>query len=175
MKNSKSFTIGDRTIGSGYPCIVVAEIAQAHDGSLGAAHAYIDAVAKSGADGIKFQTHIAHAESTPQEQFRKKIFPQDASRYDYWKRMEFTPEQWLGLSSHARDKKLIFLSTPFSNEAVDLLVKLDIPAWKVGSGEIGNLPLIEKMALTGKPVLLSSGMSPWSELDAAVTCVESNV
>ncbi len=174
MNNYKSFTLGDRSIGNGYPCVVIAEIAQAHDGSLGAAHAYIDAVARSGADGIKFQTHIANAESTPHEKFRKQIFPQDASRYDYWKRMEFTPEQWLGLANHARDKRLIFLSTPFSEEAVDLLEKLDVPAWKVGSGEIGNLPLITKMALTGKPVLLSSGMSPWSELDAAIECVISN-
>jgi len=174
MRAARSFSLLNRNIGEGHRCFVIAEIAQAHDGSLGAAHAYIDAVARCGVDAIKFQTHIADAESTPHEEFRKNIFPQDASRYDYWKRMEFTPEQWSGLASHAREKGLIFLSTPFSAEAVDLLEKIDIPAWKVGSGEIGNMPLIEMMALTGKPVLLSSGMSPWAELDAAVNCIVSN-
>jgi len=163
--------IADKTIGLDCPSFVIAEIAQAHDGSLGMAHAYIDAVAKVGADAVKFQTHIAKEESTPQEQFRTNVFPQDATRYDYWKRMEFTFEQWVGLALHAKEKGLIFLSSPFSLRAVELLDQLDVPAWKIGSGEIGNLPILEHVALTGKPVLLSSGMSDWIELDAAVTCV----
>ncbi|QQS47118.1 MAG: N-acetylneuraminate synthase family protein [Acidobacteriota bacterium] len=153
------------------PCLIVAEIAQTHDGSLGTAHAYIDAVARTGARAIKFQTHIAAAESTPGEPWRVKFSPQDETRYDYWKRMEFTPEQWSGLAEHARRKGLIFLSSAFSFEAVELLEELDVPAWKAGAGEISNLPLIRKMAETGKPVILSSGMSDWDELDAAVNCV----
>ncbi len=153
------------------PCLIVAEIAQTHDGSLGTAHAYIDAVARTGAQAIKFQTHIAAAESTPGEPWRVKFSPQDETRYDYWKRMEFTPEQWAGLAEHARRKGLIFLSSAFSFEAVELLEELDVPAWKVGAGEISNLPLIRRMAETGKPVILSSGMSDWDELDAAVNCV----
>ncbi len=161
-------------IGIGHPCIVIAEIGQAHDGSLGAAHAYIDAVANTGADVIKFQTHIAEAESTPRECFRVANFPQDRTRYDYWKRMEFSSEQWSGLVLHARERGLIFISSPFSVEAVDLLERLDVPAWKIGSGELQNLPLLEKIASTGKPVLLSSGMSPWEELDEAVACLSSN-
>ena len=151
--------------------LLIAEIAQAHDGSLGTAHAYIDAVADAGADAVKFQTHIAAAESTPAEPWRVKFSPQDASRYDYWKRMEFTEKQWHGLAAHARERGLIFLSTPFSPEAVELLERVGVPAWKVGSGEVSNLPLLRRMAATGKPVILSSGMSPWDELDAAVKCV----
>jgi N-acetylneuraminate synthase len=146
----------------------VAEVAQAHDGSLGTAHAYIDAVAAAGVDAIKFQTHIAAAESTPAEPWRVKFSPQDESRYDYWKRMEFTEEQWQGLKQHAHDKGLLFLSTPFSIEAVDLLQRLDVAAWKVASGELDNPILLERMAKTGKPVLLSSGMSCFADLDAAV-------
>ncbi|MBF0244776.1 MAG: N-acetylneuraminate synthase family protein [Planctomycetes bacterium] len=153
------------------PCLIVAEIAQAHDGSLGTAHAYIDAVARTGANAIKFQTHIATAESTPEEPWRVKFSPQDETRYEYWKRMEFSPAQWSGLAEHARECKLVFLSSAFSFEAVSLLDPLSIPAWKVGAGEISNLPLISKMAKTGKPVILSSGMSDWNELDAAVNCV----
>lgn len=149
-------------------------MAQAHDGSLGTAHAYIDAAAQAGADAIKFQTHIASAESTPGEPWRVKFSRQDATRYDYWRRMEFTEEQWFGLAAHAEERGLIFLSSAFSFEAVDLLERVGVPAWKVGAGETSNIPLLEKMAATGKPVILSSGMSGWEELDAAVNCVRSN-
>jgi len=152
-------------------CLIIAEVAQAHDGSLGAAHAYIDAIANAGADAVKFQTHIAAAESTPGEPWRVKFSPQDATRYDYWQRMEFTEEQWGGLARHASERGLIFLSSAFSFEAVDLLNRIGAPAWKVGAGETTNLPMIERMARTGKPVILSSGMSTWAELDAAVECV----
>lgn len=155
-------------------CLIVAEVAQAHDGSLGTAHAYIDAAAQAGADAIKFQTHIASAESTPGEPWRVKFSRQDATRYDYWRRMEFTEEQWFGLATHAEERGLIFLSSAFSFEAVDLLERVGVPAWKVGAGETSNIPLLEKMAETGKPVILSSGMSGWEELDAAVNCVRSN-
>ena len=166
-----SFTLSAKPVGPGHPSLVVAEVAQAHDGSLGTAHAYIDAIAATGASAVKFQTHIADAESTPREPFRVQTFPQDATRYDYWKRMEFTTEQWARLAAHAEAKGLIFLSTPFSTQALELLERLGMPAWKVGSGEITNLPMLELMARTGKPVLLSSGMSTWSELDDAIECV----
>ncbi len=150
---------------------MIAEVAQAHDGSLGNAHAYIDAVARTGADAIKFQTHIAAAESTPGEPWRVRFSPQDTTRYDYWKRMEFTEEQWAGLAQHAADKGLIFLSSPFSIRAVELLERLDVAAWKVGAGEITNLPMLELMAQTKRPVLLSSGLASWSDLDVAVSTV----
>lgn len=168
---SPEIIIAGRKIGPGYPCFIIAEIAQAHDGSLGTAHAYIDAVASAGVDAIKFQTHIAAAESTPAETFRVKFSRQDASRYDYWRRMEFTPDQWQGLADHTRERGLIFLSSAFSEQAVDLLETLGCPAWKVGSGEITSIPLLQRMASTKKPVLLSSGMSPWADLDEAIACV----
>src|SRR6267154_6520785 len=117
-------------------CIVVAEVAQAHDGSLGLAHAFIDSAATAGADGIKFQTHIAAAESTPSEPWRVRFSKQDGSRYEYWKRMEFTEEQWVGLREHAHERGLLFLSSPFSLEAVQLLARVGVHAWKVASGEV---------------------------------------
>src|SRR5947208_14283489 len=95
-------------------CLVMGEVAQAHDGSLGLAHAYIDAIAKAGADAVKFQTHIAAAESTSSEPWRVKFSRQDATRYDYWKRMEFTEQQWQELADHACQSGLIFLSSAFS-------------------------------------------------------------
>jgi N,N'-diacetyllegionaminate synthase len=143
-------------------------VAQAHDGSLGQAHAFIDAIAAAGADAVKFQTHIAAAESTPSEPWRKKFSLQDETRYDYWRRMEFTEPQWIGLKQHAEERGLTFLSSPFSMEAVDLLKRLGMKAWKVASGEVSNLDMIDAMAATGAPVMLSSGMSGFAELDQAV-------
>jgi N-acetylneuraminate synthase len=154
-------------------CAVIAEIGQAHDGSLGTAHAYIDAVAKAGAFAVKFQTHIADAESSPLEPWRVKFSHQDKTRQDYWRRMEFSPEAWAGLFTHAREKGMVCLSSPFSFAAVDLLESLDMPAWKIPSGEITNIPLLERVAKTGKPVLLSSGMSSWDDLGRAAAIVRS--
>ena len=171
MQLPATFRIGDTPVGPGHPAFLIAEVGQAHDGSLGTAHSYIDAAARAGANAVKFQTHIAAAESTPAEQFRVKFSPQDATRYDYWKRMEFTAEQWHGLAQHAADRGLIFLSSAFSIAAVELLDRLGMAAWKVGAGEIGSLPMLERMAQTGRPVLLSSGLSSWADMDAAVDCV----
>lgn len=154
------------------PCLVIGEVAQAHDGSLGTAHAYIDAIAAAGAGAVKFQTHLAAEESTPQEPWRVKFSPQDATRYDYWRRMEFTEEQWAGLKKHATDRGLLFLSSPFSMAAVELLSRVGVAAWKVASGEIGNLPMLDRMLATGSPLILSSGMSALSELDQAVARVQ---
>ncbi len=152
-------------------CLIIGEVAQTHDGSLGQAHAFIDAIADAGADAVKFQTHIASAESTPDEPFRVAFSRQDSSRYEYWKRMEFSEEQWFGLAEHARERGLYFLSSPFSDEAVDLLDRIGMPVWKVASGEVGNLRLLERMVSTGKPIILSSGLSSFEELDAAVDLV----
>lgn len=155
-------------------CLIIGEVAQSHDGSLGLAHSFIDAVAQAGADAIKFQTHIAAAESTPGEPWRVKFSRQDATRYDYWKRMEFTEEQWYGLKQHADELGLLFLSSPFSAEAVELLKRIGVAAWKVASGEVNNLPLFERMAATRLPFLLSTGMSPLKEIDAAVEQVRAS-
>lgn len=154
-------------------CAVIAEVAQAHDGSLGTAHAYVQAAAKAGADAVKFQTHIADAESTPEEPWRVPFSPQDTTRYDYWRRMEFTAEQWAGLKRHADDRGLLFLSSPFSSEAARLLERVGVAAWKVASGEVGNTVLLEQLVDTGLPILLSTGMSSFEEIDAAVDTVRS--
>lgn len=148
--------------------LVIAEIAQAHDGSLGTAHAYVDAVAKAGADVVKFQTHIAAAESTPSEPWRVRFGPREETRYEYWKRMEFTEAEWLGLRQHALKAGVDFLSSPFSLEALELLERVGVMGWKVASGEVRNLPMLNRMAATHLPILLSTGMSPLGEIDEAV-------
>jgi N,N'-diacetyllegionaminate synthase len=153
-------------------CLVIGEVAQAHDGSLGSAHAYIDAIARAGADAVKFQTHIAAAESSAREPWRVKFSVQDESRYAYWRRMEFTSEQWLGLKRHAQDRKLEFLSSPFSLEAAMMLERIGIRAWKVPSGELNNPQLFDYLINTRLPILLSTGMSRMDEIDTAVGRVQ---
>jgi N,N'-diacetyllegionaminate synthase len=161
--SSSGFDIGPKHVGDGAPCLIVGEVAQAHEGSLGMAHAYVDAIADAGADAVKFQCHIAEAESTPDEPWRvAPAWPQDASRYAYWERTEFTPEQWAGLKAHADARGLIFLCSPFSVEAVRLLDPL-VPAWKVASGEVTHGALLDAIEATHKPVLLSTGMSGTGE------------
>jgi N-acetylneuraminate synthase len=164
----EAFEIGGRPVGGGARPLVIGEVAQAHDGSLGLAHAFVDAVADAGADAVKFQTHLAAAESTPGEPFRVPFSRQDASRYDYWRRTGFDEEQWAGLAAHARERGLLFLSSPFSLEAVELLERIGVPGWKIGSGEVSNGPLLDGVGRTRLPVLLSSGMSGYAELDAAI-------
>lgn len=147
---------------------IIAEIGQAHEGSLGIAHSYIDALSETGVDAVKFQVHIAEAESSKQEPFRVKFSTQDKTRFDYWKRMEFTLNQWQELKTHCEEVNLEFMASPFSNAAVDLLEQINIKRYKIGSGEVNNFLLLEKIARTGKPVILSSGMSSFDELDRTV-------
>lgn len=153
---------------AGARCLVIGEVAQAHDGSLGLAHAFIDAIASAGADAVKFQTHIAQAESTLAEPWRVEFSRQDESRYAYWRRMEFTEEQWRELRRHADDRGLLFLSSPFSLEAVELLERVGVAAWKVASGEVGNAALLDAVLRTRLPILLSTGLSGLAEIDTAV-------
>jgi N,N'-diacetyllegionaminate synthase len=152
-------------------CLVIGEVALTHDGSLGLAHAFVDAIAAAGADAVKFQTHIAAAESTPAEPFRVAFSRQDATRYDYWRRMEFTEDEWRGLAEHCRQRGVLFISSPFSLEAVDLLERVGQPLWKIASGETSNTRLLDRVLDTGSPVLLSTGMSPMAEIDSAVARV----
>jgi N,N'-diacetyllegionaminate synthase len=169
---SSSRPVWLRAPGPAAACTIIGEVAQAHDGSLGMAHAFIDAIAEAGADAVKFQTHIAAAESTPDEPWRVKFSPQDATRYDYWRRMEFTPEQWCGLKRHCDERGLAFLSSPFSMPAVELLEQVGVAGWKVASGEVTNRPMLERMASSGLPVMLSTGMSALPETDQAVAWVK---
>lgn len=152
---------------------LIAEIAQAHDGSLGILHSYIDAVAQTGVQAIKFQMHIAEAESSIHEPFRVQFSKEDATRFDYWKRMEFTLEQWQEIKAHCDTVGLDFICSPFSNLAVDWLEIIGVKAYKVGSGEVNNYLLLERIAQTEKPIIISSGMSNFEELDQTIAFLKS--
>ena len=151
---------------------MIAEIGQAHEGSLGLAHSYIDALASSGVNAIKFQVHIAEAESSIYEPFRTTFSYEDPSRMDYWKRMEFSEEEWAGLKAHCEMKSLDFIASPFSISAVGLLERIGVSAIKIGSGEMNNLLLLSAAANMADRLILSSGMSSLSELDSAIAMVK---
>jgi N,N'-diacetyllegionaminate synthase len=147
--------------------MLIAEIGSVHDGSFGNAQKLIELASFCGADAVKFQTHIAEAESlldAPSPAYFK-----DEPRIDYFKRTGFSVDQWSKLKYIAEKNNILFLSSPFSIEAADLLESLDMAIFKIPSGEITNIPLLEKIASFNKPVLLSSGMSNWKELDNAVS------
>lgn len=151
-----------------YEPFIIAEIGQAHEGSLGILYSYIDALSTTGVNAVKFQMHIAEAESSEHEPFRVKFSLEDKTRFDYWKRMGFTLEQWKGIKKHCDDAGLDFICSPFSNLAVDWLEELGVKQYKIGSGEVNNFLILEKIAQTGKPIILSSGMSSYEELDKTV-------
>jgi len=148
--------------------LVIAEIGLSHEGSLGLAFASIDAVAESGADAVKFQTHIAEAESSEKEPWRVKFSKQDERRIDYWQRTAFTEEQWCMLKEHAEKCGLLFLSSPFSTEAVDMLERIGVHGWKIASGELTNDFMMERICLSSLPVLVSTGMARMNEIEAIV-------
>ena len=148
---------------------IIAEIGSTHDGSFGNAKSAIDVVAECGADAVKFQTHIAEAETlrdAPMPSYFK-----GEPRFEYFERTGFSRDQWIELKAYTEEKGLTLLSSAFSVEAVDLLESIDMERYKIPSGEVTNIPYLERIAETGKPVIMSSGMSSWEELDEAVATI----
>ena len=163
MKN-ENFSIGNKSIKRHSNVFIIAEVGQAHDGSLGLAHSYIDAAAECNVDAVKFQTHFAKEESSKHDTFRVNFSYEDKSRYDYWKRLEFTEQQWAELKNHCDAKGVTFLSSVFSHKAVDLLANLGVDAWKIASGEVSNTPMLLKILETKKPVIASNGLCDLNDL-----------
>ena len=153
--------------------MIIAEVGQAHEGSLGIAHSYVDALATIGVDAVKFQVHCASSESSKYEKFRVNFSYEDDNRYDYWKRMEFTLDQWLGLKDHCEKLNVEFLATPFSVKAVEWLESLNVARYKIGSGDTDNLLLHKIVSETRKPVIISTGLSNLDEVDRAVNFYKS--
>ena len=149
-------------------CFIIAEIGLSHEGSMGLAISMIDKAIKCGVNAIKFQTHFADHESSKWEKFRTTGNIQDKTRYDYWTRTSFSEDNWSYLKKYCDEKSIMFLSTPFSVYAAEILEKLNIAAWKISSGDITNYPLLDFVASTKKPIFLSTGMSNYSEISEVV-------
>lgn len=140
------------------PAYIIAEIAQAHDGSLGFAHSFIDLASSVGCDAVKFQVHIASEESSRQDSFRKKFTYLDETRFQYWKRMEFSIEEWIQLKNHAESVGLEFICSVFSLKAFFIMKKINLKIWKIASGEIYNDDLILKIAKENNHIIFSNGI-----------------
>lgn len=145
---------------------IVAEAGMNHDGSLGTAGRLVDVAAECGVDAVKFQLHDASAETTADAPTPSYFGAEP--RFSYFERTAFDDEQWRSLRARCKGRGIEFVCSPFSVEAVDRLEEIGVDRYKVGSGEVTNVPLLERLAAAGKPVLVSSGMSSWAELDRAV-------
>lgn len=153
----REFSIDGRQIGPDFAPFVIAEVGINHEGDINKALACVDAAAAAGAEVIKFQCHITDAEMVPTD-----MTPGDISSEKLWdiiKRCELTAHEEAKVQAYCQSKRLMYLSTPFSREAADRLNEMNIPAFKIGSGECNNLPLLEHVAGFGKPIILSTGMN----------------
>jgi N-acetylneuraminate synthase len=149
---------------------IIAEVGSVHDGSFGNACKLIELATNCGASAIKFQTHISDAETLPNAPMPSYF--KGEPRYEYFQRTGFTKQQWSKLKQHCDERHIEFMSSPFSIEAVELLEEIGMKRFKIPSGEVTNIPMLEEIAKLKKPVLLSSGMSNWQELDQAVKTIQ---
>ena len=161
------FKIGDRSIGSEHPPLVVAEVGINHEGEIGKALKMVDAAVEAGTEVVKFQAHITEKEMIPTDMKPGKI--SDEKLWDIIKRCELNKEEECQVQSYCQKKGVLYLSTPFSREASDRLESMEVPAFKIGSGECNNIPLLEHIAAKGKPIILSTGMN---DLDSVKRSVE---
>ncbi|KGO97195.1 N-acetylneuraminate synthase family protein [Flavobacterium enshiense] len=159
--------IAGRKVGQDFPPLVIAEIGINHEGSLQVAKEMVDAAFRAGVEVVKHQTHIVEDEMSGAA---KKVIPgnADVSIYEIMERCALNEEEELELKNYVESKGMIFISTPFSRAAAERLKKIDIPAYKIGSGECNNYPLLEHIASFGKPVILSTGMNTIESIRKAV-------
>jgi N,N'-diacetyllegionaminate synthase len=167
--------IGGRRVGTGEPVYVIAEAGVNHNGDLGAAIALVDAAADAGADAVKFQTFdpsALAASSAPLADYQEAAGERESQR-TMLDRLRLPDEAFARLAEHAAARGITFLSTPFDERSADLLAAIGVPAFKVGSGELTNLPFLSSLAARGLPLLLSTGMSTMDEIVDAVAAVSS--
>lgn len=170
----KRVKIADRLIGEGKPCFIVAEAGINHNGDINLAKNLIEVAKEAGADAVKFQTFKAEkvvTKSTEKAGYQKKATISDESHFDMIKRLELSGRDFEELFAYARNKEIIFLSSPFDRRSAHLLDELGVPAFKVASGEITNFPLLKHIASKGKPIILSTGMSMLGEIGEALEVI----
>ena len=166
--------IGERSVGPGSPCLVIAEAGVNHNGSLEMALRLVDAAAGAGADVVKFQTFKAEevvSPIAPKANYQVQTTGAAESQLEMVKKLELPPEAFGQIARHCRQRGIVFMSTPFDKGSVDLLDDLGVVAFKIGSGELTNLPFLSYVSAKGKPLILSTGMSNLQEVAAAVETV----
>lgn len=167
----KEIEISGRKVGYKYPPLVIAEIGINHNGDLNVAKEMVDAAHRAGAEIIKHQTHIVEDEMSREA---KNVIPgnADVSIYDVMEKASLNLEEEIELKEYIESKGIIFLSTPFSRAAADRLEEMGVSAYKIGSGECNNYPLIEHVAQFGKPMIISTGMNSIESIKKTVEIVE---
>src|SRR5438445_9401200 len=166
----RTIRIGDHLVGDGQPPMVVAEVGINHNGDVNLAKLMVKTAKAAGAHCIKFQTHITRKEMIPTDMTPGKISAEPL--WNIIQRCELTEDEEREVKRLCDESGILFLSTPFSREAADRLERLDVPAYKVGSGEITNLPLIEHIARKGKPMIVSTGMTEMDEIAETVDLIQ---
>tara|TARA_A100001035_G_scaffold251062_1_gene222776 strand:- start:267 stop:1298 length:1032 start_codon:yes stop_codon:yes gene_type:complete len=163
--------IAGRKIGAEYPPVVIAEIGINHEGCLEVAKEMVDAALRAGVEIVKHQTHIVEDEMS---EAAKKVIPgnADVSIYEIMERCSLNEQEEFQLKEYVESKGMIFISTPFSRAAADRLHQWDVPAYKIGSGECNNYPLLEHIASFGKPIILSTGMNTIKSIAKAASIFE---
>ena len=174
---ANSIQLLNKGIGSQHPCFIIAEAGVNHNGCLDLAKQLIDVAAAAGADAVKFQTfHAENVVSSTAEkaEYQKSTTSSTESQYDMLKNLELSDDAFRELSEYADSKGIIFLSTPFDEQSVDLLDQIGVPAFKIPSGEITNFPLLKKIAEKKKPIILSTGMATLGDVEDAVNFVRAH-
>ncbi|MFP6678414.1 MAG: N-acetylneuraminate synthase [Pirellulaceae bacterium] len=170
----KPLEIAGRMVGSGHPCFVIAEAGVNHNGSLDVACELIDTAADAGADAVKFQTFSTErlvGQDVPKAEYQQSNSG-GGSQFEMLRELELDRRDHEWLIQRCREKGIIFLSTPFEEQSADLLNDLDVPAFKIPSGEVPNLPFLEHVARFGKPMIVSTGMCRLGEVEDAVRAIE---
>ncbi len=171
----QTFTIGNKRVGENAPCLIIAEAGSNYNGSLEIAKKLVDAAVEAHADVVKFQTFKADlivTKTTPKAEYQRQGDGDSQSYYDLLKWLEIPDEDWRKLKQYCGQKGIIFMSTPHSGEwSVNLLEELDVPAYKLGSGDLTNLPFLEYIAKKGKPMIISTGMAVMEEIKEAVDTI----
>jgi sialic acid synthase SpsE len=165
----REIVIAGRKIGPEQPPLVVAEVGINHEGNLAKAKECVDAAIAAGAEVIKFQTHITEKEMVPTDMTPGEISTERL--WDIIKRCELTGDEERDLQAYCALKGILYLSTPFSREASDRLEEMGVPAFKIGSGECNNLPLLRHIAAKGKPIILSTGMNDIASVRRSVLVI----
>ncbi len=153
------------------PVFIIAEAGVNHNGDLGLARRMVEAAADAGADAVKFQTFRAESlvnPAAPKADYQKRTTPDDESQFAMLKKLELSPDSHRNLFEHCGRNGILFLSSPFDLDSIDLLLELGMEIFKIPSGEITNLPYLRKIGGLGKPVILSTGMSDMSDIEAAI-------
>jgi N-acetylneuraminate synthase len=165
------FEIDGRKIGPDFPPLVIAELGINHEGSLKIAFEMVDAAARAGVEVLKHQTHVVADEMS---KAAKKVIPgnADVSIYEIMERCALSEEEEIELQQYVLAKGMIFISTPFSRAAADRLERMNVPAYKIGSGECNNYPLLDHIAAFGKPMILSTGMNDLNSVKLAVETIK---